>query len=393
MLKTFRYRIYPNKKQEVKMISTLTTCRHTYNDALAERKDQHKFNKLITDWQLFPWGKLEWIDYEDQATDLKKNKTKYQKEVHSQVNQNVLKRLEKSFKKYFKGAGYPRFQGRNRYNSFTYPQQPGFKINDDGKLYLSKIGDIKIVQHRPMEGKIKTCTIKRDVDQWYASFSCIVEPEAMVPITITNSIGIDVGLKSLITTSDDEQVSPPKYFRQSESKLTKAQRQLSRKKKKSLNRNKQRINVAKIHRKIRNQRKDFNHKLSRSLVNRYDHIIFEKLQIRNMVKNHHLAKSISDASWYQLILFTSYKAEWAGRLVEQVNPRNTSKICSVCGNIQDMPLSERTYICPDCGNIMDRDLNASINIKLRAVGTTVQACRGDLVGDLMKQEAPQLVGG
>lgn len=389
MIKAFRFRIYPNKKQEVKMISTLTTCRHLYNDGLGERRDQGRFNKLIADWQLFPWGKPEWINYYDQAKELKIYKDDYQKEVHSQVLQNVLKRLEKSYKSFFNGEGYPRFQGRNRYDSFTFPQS-GFEIVD-GKLKLSKIGLIRMVQHREIEGVIKTCTIKRDVDQWYVSFSCIVEPESME--YNDRIVGIDVGLKSIITTSDNIQIDPPQHLRESEEKLTKAQRELSRKKKKSLNRNKARIDVAKIHRKIRNQRKDFNHKVSRSLVNEYGIIVFEKLQIRNMVKNHHLAKSISDASWYQLIQFTSYKAEWAGRIVEQVNPRNTSKTCSVCGHIQDMPLSQRIFICENCPNIMDRDLNASINIKSRAVGTTVQACGGHLVGEPMSQEAPLLVRG
>ena len=358
MKKAYRFRIYPTSNQEVKLITTLNTCRHLYNDALAERRDQGRLNKLISDWQLFPWGKPEWITKYDQHKSLTKNKTKYQKQVHSQVLQNVLKRVEKSFKNFFTGSGYPRFQGRNRYDSFTFPQS-GFSITENGKLKLSKIGIIKIIQHRSIEGIIKTCTIKRDVDQWYVSFSCEVEPETLEPTG--KSTGIDVGLKSLVTLSNGEQIEPPKFLRQSEEKLIKAQKSLSNKKKGSSNRNKQRIEVGKIHRHIRNQREDFNHKLSTHLVNTYDFIVFEKLQIQNMVKNHHLSKSISDASWYQLIQFTSYKAECAGRNVEQVNPRNTSKTCSVCGHIQSMPLSQRTYICP-CGNIMDRDHNAAINI-------------------------------
>ena len=385
MRKSYRFRIYPTSNQRVKLISTLTTCRHTYNNALAERKDQGEFNKLILDWQLFPWGKPEWINYYDQQKSLTRNKTEYQKQVHSQVNQNVLRRLETSYKKFFDGAGYPRFQGRNRYDSFTYPQQPGFGITEDGKLHLSKIGEIKIKQHRDIEGVIKTCTIKRDVDQWYASFSCEVEPELLEPTG--HSTGIDVGLKEIVTLSNGEKVKPPKYLRQSEEKLTKAQKSLSNKKKGSSNRNKQRIEVARIHRKIRNQREDFNHKLSREIVNNYDLIVFEDLRIKNMVKNHKLAKSISDASWGKLIDYTSYKAEYAGRTVELVNPRNTSKMCSTCGHIQDMPLSQRIYTC-SCGNVMDRDHNAAINILRRAVGTTVQACGGNLNRDLMKQEAP-----
>ena len=369
MRKSYQYRIYPTKNQEVKLISTLNTCRHLYNDALAERRDQAKFNKLISDWQLFPWGKPEWINYYDQANALSKSKTEFQKQAYAHTLQNVLKRVERSFTNFFRGAGYPRFQGRNRYDSFTYPDAYGigYKITDDGKLKLSKIGEIKIKQHREIEGKIKTCTIKRDIDSWYVSFSVIMDPEPPLEPT-GQSVGVDVGLKSLITLSNGEQVKPPKFLRQSEDKLVKAQKELSRKKKGSSNRNKQRTEVAKIHRKIRNQRKDFAHKLSRTLVNTYDTIVFEKLQITNMVKNHHLAKSIQDSGWGQLVEFTKAKAEWAGKVVQQVDPKRTSMECCKCGSIQNMPLSQRTYNCPECGNVMDRDENAAINIKHRGIG-------------------------
>lgn len=366
-MKSFQFRIYPTKNQKVKLISTLNTCRHFYNDSLAERRDQAEINRLYQYFQVFPWGgQPEWINYYDQAAYLTRNKTEYQKEVHSQVLQNVLKRVERSFKNFFQGAGYPRFHGRNRYDSFTYPQS-GFDITDDGKLKLSKIGEIKIKQHRNIEGKIKTCTIKRDVDQWYCSFSVEMDPE--LPLEPTGqSIGIDVGLKSLITLSNGEQVDPPKFLRQSEDKLVKAQRELSRKKKGSNNMDKQRIEVAKTHRHIRNQRNDFAHNLSRSLVDAYDVIVFEKLQITKMVKNHHLAKSISDAGWGTLVDFTKVKAEYAGRVVKQVDPRKTSMECCMCGHIQKMPLSQRTYNCHSCGNVMDRDHNAAVNIKHRGIG-------------------------
>ena len=369
MRKSFQFRIYPTKNQEVKLISTLNTCRHLYNDALAERKDQANFNKLISDWQLFPWGKPEWINYYDQDKNICRSKNEFQKQAYAHTLQNVLKRVERSFKNFYRGAGYPRFQGRNRYDSFTYPDayDHGYKITEDGKLKLSKIGEIRIFQHREIEGLIKTCTIKRDGDHWHVLFSVVMDPEPPLEPT-GQSIGIDVGLKSLITLSNGEQIEPPQYLRQSEEKLIKAQRSLTRKKKGSSNRNKQRIKVARIHRKIRNQRKDFTHKLSKTLIDTYDTIVFEKLQIQNMVKNHHLAKSIMDAGWGQLVDFTKYKAEYAGRLVKQVNPRKTSMECCVCGNIQQMPLSQRIYNCPECGNVMDRDHNAAINIKRRGIG-------------------------
>jgi putative transposase len=160
MRKTCQFRIYPNRKQEVVLNRTLSTCRHLYNDALALRKKQAELNRLKKRFDVFPWGKPEWIYYEDQADNLSESKTDFQKEVHSQVLQNVLKRVDRSMINFFKGFGYPRFQGRDRYNSFSYPQS-GFELKD-GKLCLSKIGSIRIIQHREIEGKIKTCTIKKD---------------------------------------------------------------------------------------------------------------------------------------------------------------------------------------------------------------------------------------
>lgn len=234
------------------MNRTLATCRHLYNDCLEKRKRQAELNRLKKDFDVFSWGKPEWVNYYEQKRELAVTKTLFQKDVYSQVLQDVIKRVDKSFKNLFNGFGYPRFQGRNRYNSFTYP--PGFGL-EDGKLNLSKIGNIKIIQHREIEGKIKTCTIKKD---------------------------IDAGLISLITLSSGEEIEPPKFLRKSEGKLTLEQKRLSRKRKGSGKRNKQRIIVSKTHRKIR----------------------IEDLQIKNMVRNHHLAKSISDAGWNQLMNFT-----------------------------------------------------------------------------------------
>jgi putative transposase len=387
MKKSFSYRIYPNKKQEVLLNRTLDTCRYTYNNALAERIKQSNLNRLNRSFDVNPWGHPEWINYYDQVENIK---TEFQEELHSQVLQNTLKRVERSFKNMFKGAGYPRFQGRNRYNSFTYPQA-GYSLVD-GKLKLSKIGSIKIILHRPIEGKIKTCTIKKDIDQWYVSFSCDIDVP-IIPIESKTSIGIDVGLISLLTLSDRTKILPPKFLRQSEARLTREQIHLSKKKLRSKNRNKQRIKVAKVHRTIRNQRKDFNQKLSRTLVNTYDTIAFEDLQIQNMLKNHHLAKSISDSGWYNLQQITSYKAEWAGKTVKFCNPHRTSMTCNICGNIQKLTLADRTFECSECGNIEDRDINASINIKNRCntVGTTgIKACLSNLNREAMTQEAPML---
>ena len=384
--KTYKFRIYPNRNQETALIFTLNTCRYLYNAALAKRKHEGDINRLYREFDIFPWGKLQWMDYYDQADDLTKNKNEYQKQVYSQILQNVLKRLDRSFKNLFKGAGYPRFKGRNRYDSFTYPQT-GFELLD-GKLKLSKIGLIKIKQHREIEGIIKTCTIKRDVDHWYVSFTVEVDTD-IAPVTITSAIGVDVGLKSLITLSTGDQVKPPKHYRKGEDKLRAANKSLHRKKRGTINRNKQRIKVGRIHRKIRNQRKDFSHKVSRILIESHDKIVFEKLQIQNMVKNKHLAKSISDAGWYQLMEMTKFKAEWAGKVVSLVDAHNTTQLCSRCGEMVKKSLAVRVHNCPVCGLILDRDHNAAINI-LNKVGqglpelTPVEM----FVRTSAKQEAP-----
>jgi len=364
MRKTYQFRIYPNKNQEVTLNRTLSTCRRFYNDSLGERKRESELNELERKFGIIPWGKPEWIDKYDQMLNLTATKTDYQKEVYGQVLQDVIKRVDRSFQNFFKGFGYPRFQGRNRYNSFTYPQS-GFELKD-GKLILSKIGNIKTILHREIEGKIKTCTIKKDIDQWYVSFSCELDEPSLAEIKTRT--GIDVGLIDLITLSNGEQIASPKFLRESEDKLIHEQKRLSRKKLRSKNRNNQRVIVAKTHRKIRNQRKDFAHKLSRNLVDTYDCIVFEDLQIKNMVQNHCLAKSISDAGWYQLMNFTKTKAECAGKIVEFVNPAGTSQTC-ICGFSVPKDLSERIHICPSCGLVMGRDQVSAILIESRSIST------------------------
>jgi len=389
MKKTYQFRMYPKKNHEVILNRTLGTCRYLYNNALAERKKQAELNRLRKSFDVFPWGKPEWINKYHQMLDLTATKTEYQKEVYGQVLQDVLKRVDRSFKNFFNGFGYPRFQARNRYNSFTYPQS-GFSIKD-GKLNLSKIGAIKIILHRPIEGIIKTCTIKKDIDQWYVSFSC--EIEEPIPVEVKTKIGIDVGLIDLITLSNGEKIKPPKFLRESGDKLTQEQKRLSRKKLRSKNRNKQRVIVSKVHRKIRNQRKDFAHKLSRNLVDTYDLIKFEDMQIKNMVQNHHLAKSISDAGWYQLMQFTKSKAECAGKIVEFVNPAGTSQTC-ICGFHVPKDLSVRVHRCPSCGLVMGRDQVSAIlieNSPISTVGTTgINARQGYLSGVSMQRDAPRL---
>jgi putative transposase len=365
--RTYKYRIYPNKEQEALMNEWLDTCRVLYNDCLTERRDAWKVSRKS-------------ISYYDQANQLKEVKSFDNKlrEIYTQVLQDVLRRIDKSFKNFFRRvkrgekAGYPRYKSKTRYNSFTFPQN-GFKFSDDDKkLILSKIGAINIKKHRdiPEDANIKNCMIKRDSDCWHACFMVEIEVEDSdqdKKITSENSIGIDLGISHFITFSDGSVIDNPRYLVKSEKKLARKQKRLSKAKKRSKNRKKRKIELAKVHRKIKNRRNDFLHKISRLLVDSYDLIVLEKLNVKNMLKNHYLAKSISDASWSQLTDFISYKAEEAGKIVKFVDPKNTSQECSNCGKIVKKSLSQRIHKCPFCGLVMDRDQNAAINILKRGL--------------------------
>ncbi len=279
----------------------------------------------------------------------------------------MLKRVDKAFQAFFrrvksgeKQVGYPRFQGRDRYDSFTFPQA-GWSLHNE-LLTLSKIGTLRVKLHRSMQGKVKTVSVKREGEHWYVCFSVEVET-AQLPRS-DKAVGIDLGLTTFAVLSNGEKIPNPRYLRKSLRKLATKQRSLSRCKRGSHRRAKARRAVATVHRRIRNQRADFLHKESRKLVNEYGTIVFEKLQPRNMVRNHSLALSISDAGWSQFVSYCSYKAECADRSVLTVSPAYTSQVCSGCGTIKKKELSERWHSC-GCGCSLDRDHNAAINI-LRA---------------------------
>jgi len=369
MRKTYKFRLYPNKGQIAILERTLETCRILYNDLLAERKDTYKEIGHSPSYYKQKRGLIQ-----------RKVNDPYLSEVYSQVLQDVALRVNRSFENFFKGikdgrkVGYPRFKGRPRYDSLTYPQYTNGAELRNGKLQLSKIGIIRIFQHRPIptNATIKTCTVRKDVDKWYACFSVEIEDAPQRLCEGNGQVGVDLGLNSLITLSNGEKVEPPKFMRKSERKLKREQRRLSRKKKGSQNRNKQRIKLARIHRKIRLQRAYFNHELSRMLVNRFDVIGFENLRIPNMIKNHGLAKSISDAGWGQLRLFTSYKAEEAGKIVKIVESYGTTVGCSRCGFHVPKKLSTRKHECPNCGFVVDRDWNAALNILKKVGGGTAE---------------------
>jgi putative transposase len=354
MKTAYKFRMYPNRQQEAQLDLNLETCRHLYNLALADRKYSYETEGISR-------------TYEDQAAMLVVEKKDGNFTcVFSQVLQDVLRRLDKSFKAFFRRVkngekpGYPRFKGVGWYKSFTYPQV-GFKL-DCSKLTLSKIGSIRIFKHREVEGKIKTCTIKKDLlGHWYAIL--VSEMEDVPQLEPKVAIGVDVGLKNMVALSDGTAIQYPRYYVQAEKKLAVAQRELSRKKMGSINRQVAKTRVAKLHQKIQNHRDEFLHQVYRKLVDSADLIVFENLNISGMLKNHHLAKHIQDHAWGKLIQFTQSKAAKAGKVVELVDARYTSQKCSQCGIIVPKTLAERVHRCPNCGLEMDRDINASLNIR------------------------------
>lgn len=362
MMRTYKFRIEPTKDQRQKIDKTLLYCRRLYNACLEQRiivYKMHKRNGIS-------------LSYYAQKKELPPLKTacpEY-KTVHSQVLQNVVERLDKAFQSFFqriikgeKKPGFPRFKGSNRYHSFTYPQS-GFSLNGN-YMKLSKIGNIRIKLHRQVTGKIKTCTVVCKNGKYFVCLSCEEQPQEC--LEHTKMVGVDLGIKNLATTSDGHFFHSPKFLRKSERQLKRLQRIVSKRKKGSNRRKKAVTLLSKKHEYIANQRKNNSHQVSRQLVNQYDVIAFENLKIKNMLKNHHLAKSIGDAGWNQLINYTTYKAESAGKRVVLVDPKNTSQECSNCHEMVNKPLAVRVHDCPFCGLKCDRDVNASINILHRAI--------------------------
>jgi len=311
------------------------------------------------------------ISYSKQSCEITKLKDKRPnlKQVYSQVLLNVARRLDNAFQNFFRrvkrnqNPGYPRFKGKNRFHSITYPQF-GFAIKDC-RLELAKIGSLKIKMHRPIKGNIKTCTITRKpTGKWYASFVVEYEPQ---PLPESKEVvGIDVGIKKFATLSTGEQISNPHFFKKEEKVLAKAQRKLAKitkeKGRDTPEYRKAKKVVSRIHERIYFKRHDFIHQIARQIVDRFGVICVEDLRIKNMMRNNHLAKSIGEVAWGNFIQELGIKAEEAGRKFIRVKPNNTSQMCSRCHHIVPKDLSVRVHVCPHCGLVLDRDLNAAYNI-------------------------------
>jgi putative transposase len=364
MKKTFLYKAKINQETETNCFRWLELCRILYNLGLEQRitvYNQHK----------------ESISCYDQVTELPNLKAEFPefKAVGSQVLQDVLERLDRAFKAFFKRikqrekAGFPRFKSKYRYDSFTL-KQAGWQLS--GRyLYIKNVGRFKMFLSRPIEGTIKTVTIRKTSSrEWFIAFSCDnVIPKAY-PVA-TGEIGIDVGIETFLRDSNDRTVDNPKFYRVSEKLLKRRQRSLCRKKKGSTKRNQTRILVAKAHEKIANQRNHFLHRTANYYLERFKTIYIEDLNIKGMVRNRYLAKSISDCSWGMFFNILSGKVEETDKRVIKVPPKNTTQICSSCGFHMRKSLAQRVHHCPNCNLKIHRDFNSAINIKI--LGQRVQA--------------------
>jgi putative transposase len=381
MLLTFQYKLYPTPEQECILLDTLETCRHLYNNALAERIDAYNHE-----------GRS--MGYVEQASQLPalKKKAPALLQAHSQVVQDCLKRLQKAYDNFFRRVqegeeepGFPRFKGIGRYRSITYPQW-GTGVSLEGSLlHLSKIGDIPVRLHRPLKGTPRTCTISKKADGWHCSIACEVEPQ---PLEKTGKdVGIDVGIENFATLSDAPAPSAnPRHLRKAQAHLRKCQRRLERRSKysgtgkkrrllakQSHRREKAKVLLAKAHQRVARARLDFQHKVAHALVSKFDTLYVENLNIRGMLKNHPLAKHIADCGWGQFFAVLRHQAEKAAKHVLEVCPRNTSQNCSSCGEYVPKALSCRTHSCPYCGLVLHRDMNAAENI--RKVGRDAASSR------------------
>jgi len=351
-MRAYNFRIYPSKTQEKEMNRHLWLCKELWNEMLAFTKE------IYNNYQRFPTKRT--------LREIVK-----QSGLFSQVGQELVDRLidalhrKIEMKKKGKKGGFPRFKSFDRMKSLHYPQcDKGFWL--DKKLKVTPFGEIAIKKHREIKGRIKTLTLKRESSgKWFAIFT-VETPKEIPKENRGEAIGIDLGLKTFATLSNGMKIENPRHFKKHEERLAFIERKFSRKKKGSTSRKKAKLKVATLHEKISNTRKDFLHKVTTRLVNNYSLLALEKLASQEMSEENY-GKQINDAGWKMFANMLAYKAEGAGCRVVFVNPKDTSKMCSGCGNIRnDLTLGDRTYICPNCGLSVDRDLNAARNILTRA---------------------------
>ena len=358
MLKSYKYRLYPNKQQKEQIQKTFGCCRFVYNRTLSYRDNLYKENK----------ERISKIDCNNYVNRVLKKEYEWLKEVDKFALTNSVYHMDNAYQKFFiEHSGYPKFKSK-RDNKKSYTTN--FTTNnievsfENNKIKLPKLKWVKAKVHREFVGKIKSVTISQVPSGKYF-VSVLVETEHIPTESTGCCIGFDLGIKDLLITSDGEKKENPKYIKKYEDKLVKEQRKLSHKVKGSKNYEKQRIKVARIHEKIRNTRVNNLHKISNEIVSENQVIVSEDLAVSNMVKNHNLAKSISDCGWYELTRQIGYKSEWNNRQYVKIGRfTKSSQPCHVCGyiNPDTKDLSVREWTCPQCGTVHDRDINAAINI-------------------------------
>jgi len=371
---SYKYRLKPSAEQVTVLEKQLRLCRMMFNSLLEHSLSERRAGRGTPTHKALTYL----------LPEMKARKPELNT-VFSQVLQNVAKRVRSGFEGYWarKRAGLrahlPRFRGEDRYDSLTYPQF-GFRLKD-GVLCLSKIGDVRVVQHRPVEGRVKTLTVTRSrAGKWFAVFSCEVEEKGVhgrLP-----AVGVDLGLNSLVALSDGTLIEAPGSYRGLEAKSRRAHRNISRKRKGSRNREKARVRLARVEERIANKRRDYAYKTARSIVDRYDKVYLEDFRVANMMRNRRLSKSIGDACWGMLRSALTYMAQRSLGVIALVDPRNTSQVCSGCGAYVEKSLSVRVHICPGCGLTIDRDVNAARNMLKRGLGIGLERAEYTPVGEV-----------
>ena len=364
MRRAFKFRLYPNANQVRELGIMLETHRRLYNACLAQRKSAYRDDLVsVTYCQQSAW-------YTNQ-----RHVNKWYKGVNSSSAQGTMRHLDKAFKAFFRRAkagkkpGYPRFKAKGRFCSVEFRSyRDGVRLMPDGKLRIQHVGKLKVKQHRPIEGTIKTVTLKVEDDKWYAIFSCDLG-EVNVPKSENPAVGIDVGIESFYTTSTGHHEPNPTYLKKELPQLRRLGRSVSRKKKGGSNRRKAVKRLRRCHAKVRNLRADHRHKTTLDLCRRYGFIAVERLNIKGMLRNRRmrLSQAIADVSWGGFLATLRYKAEIAGVEVVDVDARGTSQQCSGCGREVRKELRVRKHDCPHCGLVLHRDENAARNILARGL--------------------------